>query len=363
MVSAAKRPTAPAPTPAPTPAPPVASLLDLSIMSGPSPTPPSASSIPSLLDLAPPLSYATPPSLSPLNSLSSTPLSSSSSSALQGSAFAFQLTPGRNFDLNNLQAIPPIQKLQGKILSPSVNQNLHEDDNLRLSYVKALEPNATSFALFASNKTTSNDLTELQYTITCAKDLKIVLPNDGTHVSTETNVPTTLKTRVKTLPHLATSVLVADLQIGNWEFNLTSTVAASYIIDDRVQYARFQLPIVITDFLRSHVVPIQTYGQLWKTFTKTATHAVPTKTINSAEIYRKLVTEANFGVIDVKGLEIVSCSRALPYGGASTTPGSPDYILLYGKINQGQVLLTVKGQNQTVVDAIGTALKQLFSNK
>jgi len=183
------------------------------------------------------------------------------------------------------------------------------------------------------------------------------------YTRTLTNNPATLKTRVKSLPHLATSVLVSDLQIASWEFNLTTTVAAAYSVDERIVYARFPLPIGITDFIRGHVIPIGSYGQNWKAFTKTTTHTIPTKTVNNAETYRKIVTEANFGVIDVKGLEIVSCSRAIPVGGASTNSGNPDLILLYGKITPGQVLITLKAQSQSIVDAVGTALKQLLSNK
>jgi len=209
------------------------------------------------------------------------------------------------------------------------------------------------------------DLTDIQYTFTCPGSLKLLFPNDGTHVADNTSAQGA-KTKIKQLPHLTTSVLVSETQIGNWEFNLTTTVALSYSIDDRVQYARFQIPITATDFIRPHVIPIQQYGQNWKAFTRTVSYQIPTKTI-TPEVYKKMATEANFGVIDVKGFEIVSCARALPnigngIGGTGNS-GQQELVLLYGKITQGQLTISLKALNQGVIDALGNALKVWFSNK
>jgi len=323
-------------------------LLDFSSTTTSSPV--GVTPITSLLDLTPIVS--TIPLVTP--SLTST-------SPSMTSDIIYQVSKGGNFDLPNLQNSGIIsQKILGKNLQPNVNQSLHEDDNVRVSFVKVLDTNTSSVAIFSSNKS-ALDITELQFTITCPPSLKLVPPTDGSFTVVDTNTPNSLKLRLRSLPPGATCVLVSELQLLTWEFNLTTTVAISYNIDDRVQYGRFQLPIVPTDFIRSHVIPIQTYGSNWKSFPKTASHTIPNKTIGT-ENYKKIISESNFGVIDVKGIEVVSCARLLPIGGSSSG-GNPEIILLYGKVAQGQLVITLKALNQIHVDTVGTVLKQVFTNK
>jgi len=267
-----------------------------------------------------------------------------------GGGFVTQIQPGGPFELSNLTENSATRDyLKGKKLSPQGMFKLFESDTFRISGVKAFHDDTLILALFSSNKSGAA-LTDIQYTFSPVPSLSIrILPDPIHHPLSD------LKTEIKNLPSLSTSVLLVRLDQTTYEFNLTCTLSASFKNMGNLQHARVNLPFSPIDFIRPLDLDLNNYGKFWQTHAREAKLTLPTSTISTPETYVGLIGGANFKVISVRGMEVVSCAR--------TQNGKDEFLLLYAKIIPHQLVVALRTKEGKLTDAVSTDLKHLFSQK
>eukprot|EP01125_Pyxidicula_operculata_P002378 TRINITY_DN12256_c0_g1_i1.p1 TRINITY_DN12256_c0_g1~~TRINITY_DN12256_c0_g1_i1.p1 ORF type:complete len:1205 (-),score=382.26 TRINITY_DN12256_c0_g1_i1:22-3636(-) len=270
-----------------------------------------------------------------------------SSRASNSSDYAYEVNVGAGFDLSNLAPNRVISdNVVGRRLSHPTNQILFDNDFLRVSYVKVFNDNSNPVVvLFSSNKTSSS-LTDVNYQITPPACLSLSLINDSIHTASDNKVT------IANIPARATAVYTFTVEIKNFEFNIPLVITSSYTVES-TQFAKFTLVMSPLDFLRPHAIDIKTYGSSWGSHNKEAKLTIPQATITSADVYVKYSSECNFKTIDVKGLEIVACSKAT----------KDELVLLYAKLMKHQLLLTIRSKDSQLTNAVATSLKHFFSNK
>lgn len=261
--------------------------------------------------------------------------------------FASQLSRNSDFSLDNLQKIPVItEKILNHRMSP---QQVVNTQQLVVSWCKVFNSNGLSVALFCSNNTTSDIVgTQLQFSPPASLQLQLI--SDAVHTVTDQTV------KIERIPPGMTAVQVFPVVQTSPLPNTSFSVTLSFNVDNRPAYGKFGCNLSAFDFLLPHNMTVQQYAAEWPQHPREKQQQIPNQTISTPEIFKDIIADANFHVIQAQTQELVCCAQYV-------SDGAPKLCLLYAKILPHQLTLQLRTKDTMLTDYLSAQLKNLFSLK
>eukprot|EP01127_Copromyxa_protea_P006693 TRINITY_DN16695_c0_g1_i1.p1 TRINITY_DN16695_c0_g1~~TRINITY_DN16695_c0_g1_i1.p1 ORF type:complete len:1212 (-),score=327.62 TRINITY_DN16695_c0_g1_i1:36-3392(-) len=310
----------------------------------------------SAFGLLDPSLFGSLPGMSPAPAPVSAPVSQSSSSsgfsfigassASNYTQFASQLQRSSDFSLENLQKNSVItEKIIGRRMTA---QQLVHNQQLVVSWCKVFNSSGPSVALFTSNNS-SGDITNVQMSFAAPQSLQLQLISDSVHTVVDQSV------RIQSIPAGLTAVFLIPVVPTSPGSNTSFNVTLSYSSNNSPAYGKFDCTLSAFDFLVPHNITIQQYASEWPQHPREKAQQIPNQTISTPEIFRDLVSQTNFQVIQIQGQELVCAAQYLS--------DSPKLCLLFAKIQPHTLSIQLRTKDSMLTEYLSTQLKNLFNMK
>jgi len=266
-----------------------------------------------------------------------------------GSPYAAQLHRSSDFSLDNLQKTPVITE---KILNRKLSaQTTVYSQNLVISWLKVHNNDgAPSVALFCSNST-SSDISNVELNFSVPQSLRIQLQSDNVHTVSGNLV------KIARIPAFSTAIQVFPVSfILSTSPNTSFNVALSFTSEARPLFGKFDITLSAFDFIVPTQMAIGNYATEWQQNTVEKQQLIPNQTINSPEVFKEIISKANFHVLQVQQNEIICCSKFLNGDAAPLC-------LLYAKIAPHQLSLQLRTKDSMLTEYVSGQLRNLFNLK